>query len=93
MDISLPEELEACVTQKVESGQYPSASDVIQAGLRLMQERDLHRARLDELRREIDIGIDQANRGLTRPFDEETLADLKARGRERLAARTRLESA
>ena len=86
MNISLTKEFESYVTQKVESGLYHSASEVIRDGLRLMKERDdLHQGRLAELRREIAIGIDQADRGQVQPFNEETAAHVKARGRKRLA--------
>ena len=87
MDILLAEEYEVYVNQKVESGLYRSASDVIRDGLRLLKERDdIHQRKLADLRAEIAIGIDQADRGLTRPFDEETIARIEARGRERLEA-------
>lgn len=87
MDISLTKELEVYVSQKVESGLYHSASEVIRDGLRLMKERDeLHQSKLAELREEIAIGIDQADRGQVQPFNEETTARVKARGRKRLAA-------
>jgi antitoxin ParD1/3/4 len=63
---------------------YHSASEVIREALRLLKERDEWRQhRLEELRREIAIGLEQADRGETRPFDAE---DLKRRVRERLAA-------
>ena len=94
MDISLTEELERFISQKVESGLYPSASDVVRDGLRLLQEKDeAYQAKLADLRREIDIGLEQANRGLVTPFDEELLERIKARGRERLKARLEGEPA
>ena len=58
MNISLTKEFEHYVTQKVESGMYHSASEVIRDGLRLMKERDeLHQSKLAELRKEIAIGL------------------------------------
>lgn len=88
MNISLTKEFEHYVHQKVESGLYHSASEVIRDGLRLLKERDdLHQARLTELRQEIAVGAEQAERGQVRPFDEQTTARVKARGRKRLAAR------
>ena len=64
MNVSLTPELERLVTEKVESGMYTSASEVVREGLRLLQERDeLRRARLEELRREIARGVEQADRG------------------------------
>ena len=94
MNISLTKEFEYYVTQKVESGMYHSASEVIRDGLRLMKERDeLHQSKLAELRREIAIGVDQADRGQVQPFNEETTARVKARGRSRLNAQSGLEQA
>ena len=87
MNISLTKEFESYVTQKVESGLYHSVSEVIRDGLRLMKERDeLHQTKLAELRRDIAIGVDQADRGQVQPFNEEVTARVKARGRKRLAA-------
>ena len=77
------------VSQKVESGMYHSASEVIRDGLRLMKERDeLHQSRLAELRKDIAIGVDQADRGQMQPFNEEITSRVKARGRKRLADKT-----
>ena len=86
MNVSLTPELEQYVNQKVESGMYHSASEVIREGLRMLKERDeIHRRKLEDLRREIQIGIDQADRGQTRPLTREVIEDIKARGRERRA--------
>jgi antitoxin ParD1/3/4 len=64
MNVSLTPELERLVAEKVQSGMYGSASEVIREALRLLQERDeLRRARLEELRREIARGLEQADRG------------------------------
>ena len=40
MDVSLTPELERMVHRKVKTGQYNSASEVVQEALRLMEERD-----------------------------------------------------
>ncbi len=57
MNISLTKEFEHYITQKVESGMYHSASEVIRDGLRLMKACDeLHQSKLAELRKEIAIG-------------------------------------
>ena len=62
MNISLTAELDTFVQQKVQTGMYHSASEVIREGLRLLSERDqLRQARLDQLRRDVDVGIDQVN--------------------------------
>jgi antitoxin ParD1/3/4 len=64
MNVSLTPELEKLVTEKVKSGLYHTASEVIREGLRLLEERDrLYQARLVELRREVRRGLDQLDRG------------------------------
>lgn len=64
MNVSLTPELEQFVTQKVESGMYYSASEVIREGLRLLKEQEtLKQIRLQELRKEIAVGIEQADQG------------------------------
>ncbi|MCC8987485.1 MAG: type II toxin-antitoxin system ParD family antitoxin [Candidatus Contendobacter sp.] len=81
MNISLTPHLEDLVKGKVDSGFYNSASEVMREALRLLEERDqLREMRLEELRREIRKGIDS---GAATPLKME---DIKARGRERLAA-------
>ena len=64
MNVSLTEELEELVHRKVESGRYTSASEVIRAGLRLLEQEDEARAaRLAATRADVRAGIDQAERG------------------------------
>jgi antitoxin ParD1/3/4 len=85
MNVSLTPELEKYVNQKVESGLYQTASEVIREGLRLLKARDeLQQRKLEELRREIQIGIDQADRGELAPMDAKgTLERIRAkRGRK-----------
>ena len=61
MNISLTGELEQLVQRKVESGRYRSASEVIRAGLRLLDRED--EVRLTEMRAQVQAGIEQAERG------------------------------
>ena len=64
MNVSLTPELEQLIHDKVESGLYLSASEVVQEALRLLEDRDDFQAmKSEELRQEIQIGIDQADRG------------------------------
>lgn len=64
MNVSLTPELEKLVESKVQSGRYKSASEVIREGLRLLDDQDrLRNAQLDEVRRKIQLGIDQLDRG------------------------------
>ena len=64
MKVSLPADLAQFVTQLVESGRYHSPEEAVWAGLRLLQDQEgLRRLRLEEVRKEIAIGIEQADRG------------------------------
>ncbi|MDQ3132320.1 MAG: type II toxin-antitoxin system ParD family antitoxin [Acidobacteriota bacterium] len=64
MNISLTPELENLINEKVKSGLYNSASEVIRESLRLLQEQDmLKQIRRDELRREIMLGVEQIRNG------------------------------
>ena len=64
MNVTLPPELEQFINRKIESGQYFCESEVILEGLRLLRDRDeLDKMRLETLRKEIAIGIEQADRG------------------------------
>ena len=79
MNVSLTEELEKLVQQKVESGRYTSASEVIRAGLRLLEQEDeLRETRLAAVRAEVRAGIDQAERGELAD-GEEAMARVKKR--------------
>jgi antitoxin ParD1/3/4 len=87
MNVSLTPELEEMVSQKVESGLYSSASEVIREGLRLLKEQDdLRQMRQEEVRREVLKGYEQSQRGESQPLDIE---GVKTEGRKRLAARKR----
>ena len=64
LNVSLTPELEDFVAARVQSGRYQSASEVVRQGLRLLQEQELTRgAQLERLRNQVQIGLDQADRG------------------------------
>jgi antitoxin ParD1/3/4 len=70
MNVYLTREWEEFIRQKVASGPYHSASEVIGEGLRLLKEQDvLKEYRLGELRREIRVGLEQSSRGESVPLD------------------------
>ena len=87
MNVSLTPELERLVNDKVESGLYQTASEVVREALRLLKERDLAR---EQLRANVQAGFDHFARGEGRAYDKisgRQLAErLKSRGR---AARTK----
>ena len=78
MNINLTPKLEDMIRQKVTSGLYNSASEVIREALRLMEEQDQIRAmKLEQLRRDIQEGLDS---GEATPWDfEEFKREVRAR--------------
>ena len=83
MNVSLTSELEKYVSEKVASGLYHSASEVIREGLRLLKDQDvLREIKLNELRQQIQAGLDS---GESQPLDIE---DVIERGRKRRAQRS-----
>ena len=93
MNVSLTPELENLVSQKVKSGLYNSASEVVREALRLLQEQDhLKELRKEELRKEIMKGVDDINEGryitLETTEDFDSLARrIKKEGRQKLKQR------
>lgn len=85
MNVSLTPELEQLIHRKVDTGLYLSASEVVREALRLLDERDkLQAMKFEELRKEIQVGIDQADRGEVAPLDVQgTLAKVRARRKNR----------
>lgn len=82
MNVSLTPELEKLVNERVRSGMYSSASEVVREALRLLKaQEELRRQKLEDLRKEIQIGLDQLNRGEAAPLNLEAM---KRRLRKRL---------
>lgn len=64
LNVSLTPELEELITDRVDSGRYLSASEVVREGLRLLEERDRVRDEaLAEVRQKIEAGIASLDRG------------------------------
>lgn len=84
-NISLPEDLEQYIDAKVASGEYMHASEVVRDGLRLLMREEAKK--LEWLRREIAIGIADADRGDLVEFDEAFLEKTETDGLARLHAR------
>ena len=67
MNVSLRPELERFVQERVASGRYRSAGEVLEAALSLLQEREEHEreqeAKLAALRADIEEGIASLERG------------------------------
>ena len=85
INVSLPPELEARVRQRVESGMYGSASEVIREALRLFEAYEqVKTAKLDSLRQDIAQGMSDAKNGRAKEID---FAGLKQQGRQLLQTR------
>ena len=84
MNINLTPQLEDMVRQKVTSGLYTSASEVVREALRLMDEKDqLRTAKLAQLRQDIQEGLAS---GPATAWDP---AEIKQEGRAKRAAKAR----
>jgi antitoxin ParD1/3/4 len=82
MNVNLTPQLEEMVKQKVASGLYTSASEVVREALRLMDEQDRLRAlKFEQLREALRDGL---NSGEPTPWDPE---EIKREGRKRRAAK------
>lgn len=79
MQVTLNTHYEAVLKNKLASGLYETANDIIQEALSLLEERDqLYQLQLTKLRKEIQLGIES---GKATPLDIEAI---KLRGRSRL---------
>ncbi len=88
MNISLTPELDSLVREKVKSGMYHSASEVIREALRLFQRQEqLNQQQIELLKTDVQKGIHSLGEGLGVPFTEEVADGIKRRGRERLASK------
>jgi antitoxin ParD1/3/4 len=89
MNVSLTPELEKLVQEKVASGLYQTASEVVREALRLLKERDDRQTAA--LREAIQEGLAQLETGKYQEYTDATLPDLtqavKDRGRQRLSQR------
>ena len=71
MKISLTPELERRIAEKVESGLYTTASEVVREGLRLLFSLDESREqRTERLRADIQIGLESLERGESIPTED-----------------------
>ena len=86
MNVSLTPELERLINDKVDTGSYQTASEVVREALRLLKLRD---EGLVQLRRDVQAGFDQIERGEFTEYTARSASKLasrvKGRGRKRLA--------
>lgn len=88
MHIPLPADVEELIARKVAAGEYETPSEVLIHAVYLLDSHDRARQQqLEELRRELAIGVEQCERGETEPFTAETVRRITVEGRKRLAKR------
>jgi antitoxin ParD1/3/4 len=83
MNVNLGATFDNFIADLLKTGLYQSQSEVVREGLRLLKEReDVKNLRVAELRREIAIGSEQADRS---EFvdGEQTFAEIRQRSAER----------
>jgi antitoxin ParD1/3/4 len=87
MNVNLGNVFDKFIAELLQSGLYQSQSEVVRDGLRLLKEREeLKKLRLAELRRQIAIGSEQADRGEFVDGDK-TFAEIRRRSVKRKRAR------
>ena len=87
MDVMLTPDLERQVAERIESGLYMTASEVVEEGLRLLFAQDrLDDEQISRFRAEIQVGLDELDRGDVVPMEEAF-----GEARERIATYRRQE--
>jgi antitoxin ParD1/3/4 len=80
VNVSLTPQLEAMIQERVASGRYTDASEVVAEAMRLLEERE----RLDHLRSLLAVGMEKAKRGELVELTPELMAEIAQRARERV---------
>jgi antitoxin ParD1/3/4 len=78
MNVSLTPELEAMIRQRVESGRYNNASEVVRDALRHLEEHE----RSEHLNSLLAVGLEQAQRGELVTFTPELFEEIDRRVEE-----------
>jgi antitoxin ParD1/3/4 len=85
MTVEIPPEYRPFVQAVIARGGFQTEAEVVGEALRLLQERDRH---VDALRREVQLGLDDLERGDYTEYDDESLRQffeqVKAEGRQAL---------
>ena len=87
MNVSISPQLEEWIQEKVQSGYYQTASEVIREALRLLREKEQFREiKIEELRKRIAAGIGDLENGRFRDFDQSTIDEIKMKGRNQVSS-------
>ena len=87
MNVSLTTEMEQWVQQKVGSGLYTSASEVVREAIRALHAKETRNStKLANLRDALQQGIDTADQGDLLEWDETVAMEIKQTGRKRRQA-------
>ena len=92
MNVSLTPQLEKLVKEKVASGKYNSASEVMREALRLLEEQEeLRKIRIEGLKRDITLGVADLEAGRYKRYasGRDLFDDITKRGRQRIAKRAK----
>lgn len=88
MNVSLTEELEQWIEQRVRSGLYRSSSEVVREALRVLREREeLKELRREQLRAQLRQGVADLDQGAFQTLSDDVAAAIKLEGRQRLKNR------
>jgi antitoxin ParD1/3/4 len=79
MNVSLTPQLEMMIRERVESGRYNNASEVVRDALRLLEMND----RKEHLRSLVAVGLEQAVRGELADLTPQLVDDIERRAKER----------
>jgi antitoxin ParD1/3/4 len=83
VNVSLTPELERLISDKVDTGMYQTASEVVREGLRLLKDRDER-----ELRADVRAGFAAVDRGEYIEYKADSIrtltSQIKARGRQEI---------
>lgn len=82
MNVSLTPELEKYIQNKVETGRYTSASEVIREALRAFEQKEEYERALKNFRAKLDRGLAEAEAGRT-VDGEEVFARIREKSRLR----------
>jgi antitoxin ParD1/3/4 len=62
--ITFTAEIETLIQTQLQNGNYTTQEEVVLAGLQLLEHRDsIYQGRFEELRREVLVGVEEADRG------------------------------